>query len=343
MLTRWIIRFVVVVTFLLIGAFAGAEPASDGGTATTPPSGGSAGAAPRAPVAPVAPVRPAPTPAPRGNPPAPTNPPPARANNNPTPPRPAAQPNPPVQPPRSANVASTPPQRTQRAVQQPPPRQRPTTRPGSIGRRGPIVVVPQYYNGWAPYTWWWRGNSYWMPDYGYGDGYYGDGYRGDGYTNDDAAGTPGVNNTTPSDIPSATQDQAKANNAVQGLPEYNQAMLELKQAQAAYDAASTRVLEQLKRNNPQYRELLNERDHAKDKVEAEQAAARIPGTNVPDAAQVAPAAKQKLDVSARVTKLEQDALAADPQASAARAKLVEANERLSALRKQAQSSGSPGQ
>jgi hypothetical protein len=114
------------------------------------------------------------------------------------------------------------------------------------------------------------------------------------------------------------------------MPAYNQAMVEFKAAQAAYDDAVARVMDRLRRD-PEYQRLVAQRDHAENRVEAVQAGARI----APNPDRVLPAAQQKLQVSSKVTKMEQDAIAADPQASAAKAKLVEANEKLAALRKQA--------
>jgi len=60
---------------------------------------------------------------------------------------------------------------------------------------------------------------------------------------------------------------------------------------------------------------------------------------VPPVEQVTPAAEKKLDVSAKITRMEQEAIAADPQASAAKARMVELNEMLTGMRKQAQTGG----
>ena len=76
---------------------------------------------------------------------------------------------------------------------------------------------------------------------------------------------------------------------------------------------------------------MKERDELQDEVEAVQASAKIPSPQT-----VTPAAQKKLDINSRITRMEQDAIAADPQASAAKAKVVELNEKLTALRKQAQ-------
>jgi uncharacterized protein YdcH (DUF465 family) len=114
------------------------------------------------------------------------------------------------------------------------------------------------------------------------------------------------------------------------MPEYRQALAELQQAQAEYDRISQDVLERLKKGDGDYRELLAQRDHAEDQVEAVQAAARIPAP-----AAVTPAAQKKLDLKSKITRKEQAALAADPQARAAKARVTEANERVTAMRQQA--------
>jgi hypothetical protein len=197
-------------------------------------------------------------------------------------------------------------------------------------------VLPQQY-GWAPYTWWFSGNSAWMPTV-FNDGYYDNGYYGDDYRADDRDRYDRAVSPPTPPTPSPTQEQARAANALQGMPAYNQAMVEFKSAQAAYDDAVARVTDRL-RQDPEYRRLVAERDRAGDRVEAVQAGARI----APNPDRVLPAAQQKLQVSSKITKMEQDAIAADPQASAAKAKLVEANEKLTALRKQAEASGARAQ
>jgi len=191
-------------------------------------------------------------------------------------------------------------------------------------------VLPQQY-GWAPYTWWFNGSSAWMPTV-FNDGYYDNGYSDNDRYDDDNRYDRVASPPTPP-TPSPTQEQARAANALEGMPAYNQAMVEYKAAQAAYDDAVARVMDRLRRD-PEYQRLVAQRDRADDRVEAVQAGARIaPTGSTPE--RVLPAAQQKLQVSSKVTKMEQDAIAADPQASAAKAKLVEANEKLAALRKQA--------
>jgi hypothetical protein len=201
---------------------------------------------------------------------------------------------------------------------------------------GATYILPTQY-AWAPYTWWFNGNSYWLPS-GWDDGYAGDGYR-DNYSRDDAYDDSRYDRVAPTPAapatPSPAQEQARSANAVEGMPAYNQAMVEFKAAQQAYEDASERVLARL-RQEPEYQRLAARRDRAADKVEARQASAKVP-PNASD--RVLSAAQEKLNVSTQVTKMEQDAIAADPQASAAKARMVEANERLAAMRKQAEASG----
>lgn len=80
--------------------------------------------------------------------------------------------------------------------------------------------------------------------------------------------------------------------------------------------------------------MVKERDQAQEKVAAVQASARIPSPG-----KLTPAAQEKLDVNAQITRMEQDAIMADPVAAAAKARLVDANERVQAFRKQAQNAG----
>jgi uncharacterized protein YdcH (DUF465 family) len=120
------------------------------------------------------------------------------------------------------------------------------------------------------------------------------------------------------------------------MPEYRQALAELQQAQSEYVRISADVLDKLKKGDAEYQTLLAQRDRAEDQVEAVQASARIPA---PEA--VTPAAQKKLDLKSKITRKEQSALAADPQARAAKARLTEANERVNAMRQQARGAGAP--
>jgi len=361
MLTRWIIRLIAIVSVLLISAFADAQLQTQGGAVPANGGAGVRGATPaRAPAASSG--------GNRGN---------AGAGSGQAtaPPKTTTPPStPPANPPTGSVITKTGPGSastgtpitgTGTTITQTPPTGNPNPtgtvrarddRRGGIPderrddmqsdrRRGrhrhdpndpnrfrnaPVYILPQTY-GWAPYTWWFNGNSYWFPP-AWDEGYDGN----DGYTerNDDrydrvAPPTP----TVPAN-PTPAQEQAQSTNALQGMPAYSQALVEFKAAQQAYEDASARVLAKL-RKDPEYQRLLNQRDHAADRVEAVQAGAKIP----PSVERVTPAAQQKLEVSSKVTKMEQDAISADPEAAAAKARMVEANARLSALRKQAEASG----
>jgi hypothetical protein len=191
------------------------------------------------------------------------------------------------------------------------------------------VIFPRALHGWAPYAWWYGGHSYWWPPMeGVGDDPY---YNRDERRADDSSPSA-IPPTVPPDTSSASLDQAKALNELEGTPAYRQALADLKLAQSEFDTASRKALEKLK-DNKDYQELIRRRDHAEDRVEAVQAGARIPN---PEA--VTPAAQRKLEVSAKITRMEQDAIAADPTARAAQAKVVEANDRVTAMRQQTRGS-----
>jgi hypothetical protein len=192
-----------------------------------------------------------------------------------------------------------------------------------------VVVGVPALNSWAPYSWWFNGNSYWWPPVDNRDD---SGYRND-TTSSANSTSPTTPATPPADVPAQTQVQAQSLNQLEGMPEYRRLMAELKKAQNQYETASARAIEKVKAN-PEYQALVKERDQAQDKVEAVQASAKIPPVE-----QVTPAAEKKLDVSAKITRMEQEAIAADPQASAAKARMVELNEMLTGMRKQAQTGG----
>src|SRR5206468_2539314 len=109
---------------------------------------------------------------------------------------------------------------------------------------------------------------------------------------------------------------AQSADQLEGMPEYRLLMAELKKAQNQYETASARALEKVKAK-PEYQALVKERDQANQQVEAVQASAKVP----PPVERVAPVAEKKLDVSTKITRMEQDAIAADPQASAAKARM----------------------
>jgi len=182
-----------------------------------------------------------------------------------------------------------------------------------------------FLNNWGPYSWWYNGNSYWWPPY---DPDYGAARA------DETATTPTPTPpTAPTAPPPPLPTQAKAINQLEGLPAYRQAMAELTKAQAAYDAASTKVLEKLK-TNPDYQQLIKTRDQAEENVEAVQASAKIPSSE-----EVTSAAQRKLDIKAKITRMEQDALMADTATAAAKSRLIDANAQVQTYKKQAHTTG----
>jgi uncharacterized protein YdcH (DUF465 family) len=210
------------------------------------------------------------------------------------------------------------------------------SQPNNRFRDPRLLLYPRSAYGWGAYPSWFGGRSYWNPPLdGYGSGF----YRGDENENRETARAeptppplpPAVD---PADTTSPTQEQARALNQLEAMPEYRRALAELQQAQTELDAITQRVLDKLKANDADYQALLSERDRAADQVEAVQAAARIPAP-----AEVTPAAQRKLDLKSRITKKEQAAIAADPEARAARARVTEANERVTAMRQQARGAG----
>jgi uncharacterized protein YdcH (DUF465 family) len=179
---------------------------------------------------------------------------------------------------------------------------------------------------------WWSGNSYWFPPLdGLTNGYYGDGAydRGNYDDGSTARGSARPVPTVPPDTTAPGQDQARALNALEASPDYRLAVSELQKAQADLDSATDRVRDKLK-ENPQYKALVDERDGLQDKVEAVQASAKIPAPE-----QVTPVAQRKLDLSGKITRMERDAIAADPQALAAQKRVDVANARVTAMRQAA--------
>jgi len=185
-----------------------------------------------------------------------------------------------------------------------------------------------YYGGYLPYSFWYNGDSYWSQPY--------ESYPNNDQQDDNSSSAPAAqaqNVPTPGSAPTPAQDQAKATNQLEGSPSYRQAVAELAKAQAAYDAASAKALEKLKKN-PDYQALIQQRDHAEDKVEAVQASAKIPSPE-----QVTPIAQKKLDLSSKITRMEQNAIQSDPDAAAAKSRVVDLNAQVQTLKKQAQNAG----
>jgi hypothetical protein len=199
----------------------------------------------------------------------------------------------------------------------------------------PIVLPPvATANTWP----WWYGSYF--PTYSFFgdrmddfDGWYGDtgGWYDDNYdetrrADRTATETPDYSQPTPAPVP------AQGAAALEADPAYRDLVAEVARLQAKFDEASRSVIERLKKDNADYREWLAKLDAADDTVEARQASSRLGG---PDPAKVAPAAQQKLDIKSKITRMEQDAIRNDPEASAARQKVEEATARLNAMRKAA--------
>jgi hypothetical protein len=315
MLTRWMIRIAFFTGMIGATAIAGAQENKAGAPAAPAPSGGAAAPAPPSRGSADRPPggngsRNAPKPAPQPAPPPP-----------PAPVRPAA----PVNPPTNVTRDATPrdrvapdPNRPRTAEEA----QREAQRERQLHPNPRTIIVAPGLSTWGPYTWWYSGSSYWWPPL---DGTYD--RRDDEYSREGTA----TSNYPPANLPAPSQVQAQSVNQLEGMPEYRQLVAELKKAQNEYETASRRAIEKVK-SNPEYQALVKERDKAQSQVEAVQASAKIP----PPAERVTPAAEKKLDVSTRITRMEQDAIAADPQASAAKARMVDLNERLTAMRKQAE-------
>jgi hypothetical protein len=203
-----------------------------------------------------------------------------------------------------------------------PPTEQGANNPGPVYR-----VYPRALYGWAPYTWWYSGNSYWWPPVeGYGNPYDDDNVNRRRSDEGTASSLPPEPPPAPPDTSAPTLDQAKAINELEASPDYRLALADLKLAQSDFDSARQRVLDKLKENE-EYQALIKQRDHAAEHVEAAQASARIPN---PEA--VTPAAQHKLDINAKITRMEQSAIDADPDARAAQERLVKAKARVTAMR-----------
>lgn len=322
-INRWYVRTAILSSLLGAGSVSYAADAKGGApapAAANPPArgGGNAGGGARGGEA-APPAAPNPAPADRGGA---TPRAPAPAQPRPATPRPGRSDDNPGARDNFANPPSrtpTPDGAKQPVVRDGGDRERRDGRRDGDRNRRTVFVTP--LQTWAPYTWWYSGNSYWWPPMDdYGD------YRADDAT------TP-ADNQTPVERPSPAVDQAKAANELEGTPGYARLAAEVRKVQSAYDTASARVLEKLK-GDPEYQALVKERDRAEERVEAVQAGARVPSPE-----KVTPAAQRKLEISARITRMEQNALAADPQASRAKARLVELTEELKAARRQAEQAG----
>ena len=175
--------------------------------------------------------------------------------------------------------------------------------------------------GWNPG---WYGN-------GYGNGY--NNYTGYNFTNDSGAYGQATENVQAQQTyptapvvtgASAVANQAIIANGVDKSPALIAANGSVNQAQLAYNEARERALASL-RQKSEYQEALARRHSAAGEVHtAKVDAGPTPPTAPPSDAVVA-AATAKLQAGDEVTKLEEQAVATDPAASAAKARLEQAS------------------
>jgi hypothetical protein len=120
-------------------------------------------------------------------------------------------------------------------------------------------------------------------------------------------------------------------------PQWTQASADLKRAQTDYDLASKPVLERV-RADPRYRSAAEEKKEAKQEVAAahtdaaRQTGAATPATQ-PVTGEVVEAANASLAAGQVVSKLEQEALDADPKVTDAKARRDQAAAKVQALEK----------
>jgi hypothetical protein len=321
---RQLLRIAAFAAALEMGGFALADVAADngGGTAAPqpgqPPARSGGGGQPGQPPSTPSPGTPA-----AGHQPgqAPAAQPPAKAPRQ----TPSADRTPIYHPPRTAAESER--EHQARTAREEAARQPKPPVDGSVSVQRGRRIYPRAMYGWAPYSWWFSGNSYWWPPMeDYGNPYDYDNQNRRPYDEGTASTLPPETPATPPDTSPPTLEQAKALNQLEASPDYRLALADLKLAQHDYDSARDRVLEKLKKN-PEYQALVEKRDHAAEHVEAVQAAARIPNPE-----SVTPAAQRKLDINAKVTRMEQAALDADPSAHAAEETLVKAKARVAAMR-----------
>jgi hypothetical protein len=181
-----------------------------------------------------------------------------------------------------------------------------------------------------------RGPNIYLPWYGYVAGT--DGWNGwEGWTSNTNVGN---NNSTFSDTsmpnpptaqpatmpstPSAAETSAVITNSVDKSPEMVAANNDLHLAQVEYDKQRQRVLSQL-RDKPEYNHAVRQKDTAAANLNT----AKSTVTTQPG---VADAAHAKLDASSDVTKMEEQAIANDNEAAAAKTHLADAVAKRDALR-----------
>jgi hypothetical protein len=172
--------------------------------------------------------------------------------------------------------------------------------------------------------------TWWGDTTGWNTGWYGNGYNNNGYNNtgngttytpdgfnpDTDSNHPGTNSPTtiPSE-PSAAGVAAQVTNAVDKSPEMVAANNAVQLAQVAYDQQRQQVLATLQ-DKPEYRQALARRHEAARDLKA----AKASPTSAPA---VLDAATAKLDAADEVTKIQEQAIATDPAAAAAKTHLAE--------------------
>jgi hypothetical protein len=217
------------------------------------------------------------------------------------------------------------------------------------GQRNAMTDNHRGYNPYAPNRANQRGNRngygvvygypYYPFSYGWNPGWYGTGY-GSYYNN--YPGSTGYNfdsdngsysqptETAPAPqavVPTAKPDSAVAaravvDNAVDKSPALIAANGSVNQAQSMYTEARERAIAAL-REKPEYKAAVARRHAAAGDVRAAKGGDATPATGQPSSAVVA-AATAKLEAGDEVTRMEEQAVAADPAASAAKARLDQA-------------------
>jgi hypothetical protein len=191
------------------------------------------------------------------------------------------------------------------------------------------------------------GDPFYPFSYGWNPGWYGSGYNngynnytgynfldGDNGTTDNGTVTQSTSNeqaqqTTPAAPTvmrgSAVEAQAQVANAVDKSPALVAADGSVTQAESAYNEARERALAAL-RQQPAYQQALARRHAAARAVHAARATDGTDATPVaePPSNAVVTAATAKMDAGDEVTKMEAEAVASDPAAASAKARLDQA-------------------
>jgi hypothetical protein len=169
------------------------------------------------------------------------------------------------------------------------------------------------------------GDPWWGYSGNWNSGWYGNGYTNTGYYND-VQYTPSSstdNSTPPPETSTPSQNtqtpagnEAELENAVNRSPQMAAADAAVQSAQSAYDSERERVLASLTQK-PEYEQAIARRHQAASDLRAVQASpASRPS--------VVSAASAKLDAADDVTKMQEQAIANDPAAAAAKTHLNEA-------------------